>query len=214
MSEHHDHTAHGHGHKGHGSHSPGLHAPSGDAAAAYKRASETAQPDANREVVRIDVEAREAGWEFIPGVTTPAWTFNGQVPGPTIEARLGDVLEVRLTNRLSEPTLIHWHGLRVPAPMDGTDIVQHPVAPGGTFVYRFRLPDAGTFWYHSHANETVQMERGLYGALIVESLDRQRDPGVQHVRRRDDHRVDVRNAHARSPPRGGGRRRGSPHLER
>src|SRR5688572_31935013 len=64
MSEHHDHAAHSHGHKGHGSHGPGLHAPSGDAPAAYKRASETAQPDANREVVRIDVEAREAGWEF------------------------------------------------------------------------------------------------------------------------------------------------------
>jgi FtsP/CotA-like multicopper oxidase with cupredoxin domain len=171
MSEHHDHAAHSHGHKPHGSHSPGLHAPSGDAVAAYNRARETAQPDPNREVVRIDVEAREAGWEFLPGVTTPAWTFNGQVPGPTIEARVGDVLEVRLTNRLSEPTLIHWHGLRVPAPMDGTDIVQHPVAPGETFSYRFRLPDAGTFWYHSHANETVQMERGLYGALIVRGDD-------------------------------------------
>ena len=54
-----------------------------------------------------------------------------------------------------------------PAPMDGTDMVQHPVAPGETFTYRFVLPDAGTFWYHSHSNERVQMERGLYGALVV-----------------------------------------------
>jgi FtsP/CotA-like multicopper oxidase with cupredoxin domain len=51
--------------------------------------------------------------------------------------------------------------------MDGTDMVQRPVAPGETFTYRFRLPDAGTFWYHSHMNETVQLERGLYGALVV-----------------------------------------------
>lgn len=74
---------------------------------------------------------------------------------------------MRLTNRLAEPTTIHWHGLRLPAPLDGTGMVQRPVAPGETFVYRFRLPDAGTFWYHSHSNETVQMERGLHGALVV-----------------------------------------------
>jgi FtsP/CotA-like multicopper oxidase with cupredoxin domain len=95
------------------------------------------------------------------------WGFNGQVPGPTIEARVGDVLELHLTNSLSEPTTIHWHGLRIPAAMDGTDMVQNPIRPGETFVYRFRLPDAGTFWYHPHSNETVQLERGLYGALIV-----------------------------------------------
>jgi FtsP/CotA-like multicopper oxidase with cupredoxin domain len=64
--------------------------------------------------------------------------------------------------------MIHWHGLRIPAAMDGTDAVQKPVAPGEVFEYRFLLPDAGTFWYHSHQNETVQMERGMYGSLIVE----------------------------------------------
>src|SRR5436305_988140 len=83
--------------------------------------------------------------------------------GPVIEARVGDVVEVRLTNRLPEPTTIHWHGLRVPAAMDGTDMVQRPVLPGQTFTYRFRVPDAGTFWYHPHNNETVQLEKGLYG---------------------------------------------------
>lgn len=92
--------------------------------------------------------------------------FNGQVPGPTIEARVGDVLEIHLTNRLTEPTAIHWHGLRVPAAMDGTDMVQRPVALGETFIYRLELPDAGTFWYHPHTNATVQLERGLYGALV------------------------------------------------
>jgi FtsP/CotA-like multicopper oxidase with cupredoxin domain len=171
MTEHHEHADHGHAHHGHAAHGAGLHAPPPDAAAAHQRASEAAQPDPNRDVVRVDVEAREAEWDFILGVTTRVWGFNGQVPGPAIEARVGDVLEVHLTNRLAEPTLIHWHGLRVPAPMDGTDIVQTPVPPGGSFTYRFKLPDAGTFWYHSHVNETVQLERGLYGALVVRADD-------------------------------------------
>jgi FtsP/CotA-like multicopper oxidase with cupredoxin domain len=77
------------------------------------------------------------------------------------------VLEIHFTNRLPEPTTIHWHGLRIPAPMDGTEMVQTPVIPGETFTYRFRLPDAGTFWYHPHINEVEQLERGLYGAIVV-----------------------------------------------
>ena len=144
-----------------------LHAVAADAREAYARAYEAAVPDSGRSVVTIDLEAREAEWEFIPGRLTRAWTFNGQVPGPTLEARVDDVLEVRFTNRLPEPTTIHWHGLQIPAPMDGTDMVQHPIEPGESFTYRFRLPDAGTFWYHPHSNETVQLERGLYGAIVV-----------------------------------------------
>ncbi len=117
--------------------------------------------------VVIDLEARAADWEVAPGRTVRGWTFNGQVPGPTIEANVGDTLVVRLTNNLDEPTTIHWHGIRLPAAMDGTQVVQRLVEPGETFEYRFIVPDAGTFWYHSHHNETVQMERGLYGALVV-----------------------------------------------
>ncbi len=161
----HEGAAHGHAH-GHG-HGPVVHAVVADAQAAYARAYEAAVPDADRSVVAVDLEAGEADWEFTPGRATRIWGFNGQVPGPTIEARVGDVLEVRLTNRLPEPTVIHWHGLQLPAAMDGTDMVQRPVAPGDTFTYRFRLPDAGTFWYHPHSNEIVQLERGLYGAIIV-----------------------------------------------
>jgi FtsP/CotA-like multicopper oxidase with cupredoxin domain len=132
---------------------------------------ESAQPDEGRAVVRVDLEAREVDWEFVPGQRTRAWAFGGQVPGPTIEAQVGDVLEIRLINHLPEPTVVHWHGLRIPAAMDGTERVQRPIAPGETFTYRFRVPDAGTFWYHSHFNETVQLERGLYGALIVRAPD-------------------------------------------
>jgi FtsP/CotA-like multicopper oxidase with cupredoxin domain len=121
--------------------------------------------------VVIELEARAADWEIAPGRTLPCWTYNGQVPGPTIEARAGDTLVVRLKNSLAEPTLIHFHGLRVPAPMDGTQVVQTPVAPGESFEYRLTVPDAGTFWYHSHYNETVQVERGLYGAIVVRGAD-------------------------------------------
>jgi FtsP/CotA-like multicopper oxidase with cupredoxin domain len=167
MSDHHhDHATHDHGHD-HSAHGPVVHGAPDDARVAYTRAYEAAQSDPGRGVVSVQLEAAEVDWEFVPGHKTRAWGFNGQVPGPTIEARVGDVLEVRLTNRLPEPTTIHWHGLQIPAAMDGTDMVQHPIAPGETFTYRFKLPDAGTFWYHPHMNETVQLERGLYGAIIV-----------------------------------------------
>src|SRR4029453_2348460 len=96
-------------------------------------------------------------------------------PAPTRGPGVGDVLEVRLTNRLREPTTIHWHGLQIPAAMDGTDMVQHPIVPGEAFTYRFKLPDAGTFWYHPHSNEVVQLERGLYGAIVV------RGPNEPHL---------------------------------
>ena len=112
-------------------------------------------------------------------VTVAAWGFNGQIPGQAIQARVGDVLEVRFTNRLPEATTVHWHGLCIPAAMDGTDTVQQPVAPGATFTYRFRLPDAGTFWYHPHMHEPEQMERGLYGTLIVRGEDEPKLDGEQ-----------------------------------
>jgi FtsP/CotA-like multicopper oxidase with cupredoxin domain len=122
-------------------------------------------------VVEVNLEARECDWVIAPGKVVRAWGYNGAVPGPTIEASAGDTVVVRLKNNLPEPTTIHWHGIRLPVPMDGTESVQAPVAPGETFEYRFEVPDAGTFWYHSHSNETVQVERGLYGALVVRAHD-------------------------------------------
>jgi FtsP/CotA-like multicopper oxidase with cupredoxin domain len=119
----------------------------------------------------VELEAGRTAWEIRSGQTIDAYGYNGQVPGPVIEARAGEPLEIRFTNRLPEPTTIHWHGLRVPAAMDGTDDVQPLVQPGETFVYRFTPPDAGTFWYHPHTNETEQLEKGLYGALIVRGDD-------------------------------------------
>jgi FtsP/CotA-like multicopper oxidase with cupredoxin domain len=172
MSELHGKSAH----SGHSAHHAGHHHSAGhtlraDATSAYKKAFEAAQPAPGRSVIHLDIDARELDWEFKPGHKTRAWGFNGSIPGPVIQGQVGDVLEVRLTNHLPEPTAMHWHGLRIPAAMDGTDTVQMPVQPGETFTYRFRLPDAGTFWYHPHINETVQLERGLYGAVLVRADD-------------------------------------------
>ena len=117
--------------------------------------------------VHVTLEARETEWDLGNGRRVVAWGYQGMVPGPMIVAYVGDTLVVHLINHLPEPTVIHWHGIRLPSSMDGTDSVQLLVQPGATFEYRFVVPDAGTFWYHSHHDETVQIERGLYGALIV-----------------------------------------------
>jgi FtsP/CotA-like multicopper oxidase with cupredoxin domain len=122
-------------------------------------------------VVSIELDAQEVAWEFAPGRSITGFAYNGEVPGPAIEANVGDTIEVRLTNNLPEATMVHWHGIRLPAEMDGTGAVQRAVEPGDTFTYRFVVPDAGTFWYHSHHNETEQIERGLYGPLIVRGAD-------------------------------------------
>lgn len=126
-------------------------------------------------VVEYKFEASEFQWEIAPGKSIKAWGFNQQVPGPIIKAKRGDTVVVKLKNGLSEPTMIHWHGIKLPAAMDGTDIAQKPVEPGEEFEYRFNVDDAGSFWYHSHHNETVQMERGMYGAIVVED---ENDPVV------------------------------------
>jgi FtsP/CotA-like multicopper oxidase with cupredoxin domain len=118
-------------------------------------------------VVEYNLHAGRFNWEIAPGKIIEAWGFNNQLPGPVLEANAGDTLVVRVTNDLEESTIVHWHGIRIPAVMDGTGMVQKPIEPGETFEYRFVVPEAGTFWYHSHQNETIQMERGLYGALIV-----------------------------------------------
>jgi FtsP/CotA-like multicopper oxidase with cupredoxin domain len=118
--------------------------------------------------IEYNLIASEFKWDIAPGKTIEAWGFNERVPGPVLKASVGDTLVIRITNNLKEPTMIHWHGLRIPASMDGTGAVQKPIEPGEIFEYRFVVPDAGTFWYHSHFNETIQVERGMYGALIVE----------------------------------------------
>ncbi|MBM3568747.1 MAG: multicopper oxidase family protein, partial [Alphaproteobacteria bacterium] len=100
---------------------------------------------------------------------TEVWAYDGQVPGPVLRFRQGQRLALRLDNRLPEPTTIHWHGLRLPIDMDGVPGISQPsVAPGAAFDYAFDLKDAGTYWYHPHANSGAQLGRGLAGALIVD----------------------------------------------
>ncbi|MGD9724331.1 MAG: multicopper oxidase family protein [Pirellulales bacterium] len=97
------------------------------------------------------------------------WAYNGQVPGPMLRVRLGETIRAVFTNKLPQPTTVHWHGVRLPNAMDGVPgVTQSPVAPGETFVYEFTPKDAGTFWFHPHLRSSEQVERGLFGVLIVE----------------------------------------------
>lgn len=118
--------------------------------------------------------------ELVPGHRTSVWAYGGQAPGLELRARQGDWLRVRFINRLPEPSTIHWHGIRLPLEMDGVPYVsQLPVLPGEYFDYRFRVPDAGSFWYHPHTASGEQLGRGLVGPLIVE----EREPtGFRHER--------------------------------
>lgn len=118
--------------------------------------------------VYYELTASEFDWSISDEKKIKAWGFNNQFPGPVLKAKKGDTLIVKVKNKLNEPTVIHWHGIRLPSSMDGTAETQKPIMPGEEFEYRFLVPDAGSFWYHSHHNEKWQMERGMYGALIVE----------------------------------------------
>ncbi len=123
--------------------------------------------DPSEDVVEVSLEAKVADVELAPGRIVSMWTYNGLLPGPRIEARAGNTVRIRFKNSLAEATTIHWHGIRVPAAMDGVPAVQSPIAPGATFTYEFVAPDAGTFWYHPHVRSHEQVERGLYGAFVV-----------------------------------------------
>jgi FtsP/CotA-like multicopper oxidase with cupredoxin domain len=124
-------------------------------------------PDPN--VLEINLEAKISDIEFRPGQKTPAWTYNGTVPGPLLRAKVGDRLIVHFKNSLPEATSIHWHGVRVPNDMDGAPgATQAPIEPGAEFRYEFTLRDAGTFWYHPHIDSSAQVGRGLYGAIVVD----------------------------------------------
>jgi zinc transporter ZupT len=108
-------------------------------------------------------------WEVAPGIVVQAWTYNGTVPGPTLHVRAGDRVRVIFTNHLPEPTTIHWHGIEVGADMDGVPgFSQDAVQPGKTFTYEFTANDSGTYIYHTHFDDFVQLDRGLYGAVIVD----------------------------------------------
>jgi FtsP/CotA-like multicopper oxidase with cupredoxin domain len=110
--------------------------------------------------------------EMAPGMIARLWGYNGQSPGPTIEAVEGDKVRIFVTNRLPEHTTIHWHGQLLPCGMDGVGGLTQPhIKPGKTFVYEFELKKSGTFMYHPHADEMVQMAMGMMGFFVVHPRD-------------------------------------------
>lgn len=118
--------------------------------------------------------------EFAPGLTAECWGYEGGTPGPTIEAVEGDRLRIYVTNRLPEPTTVHWHGLVLPNGMDGVSgLNQRPIPPGETFVYEFELRHPGTYMYHPHHDEMTQIALGMVGMFIVHPR-RPRGPRVDH----------------------------------
>lgn len=122
-------------------------------------------------ILEVNLAARARMVPLADGNETAMLNYNDQLPGPLLHVRQGDRLIVHFTNEMDEETTIHWHGLRIPDTMDGSPMIQTPVPPGGTFTYDFVLPDAGTYWYHTHAHQIQQFEKGLYGAIVVHEKD-------------------------------------------
>src|SRR5687768_17549581 len=110
--------------------------------------------------------------EFAPGLVVDCWGYNGQTPGPTIEAVEGDRVRILVTNKLPEVTSIHWHGLLLPNGMDGVAGLNQPhIPPGETWAYEFTLRQHGTQMYHPHSDEMLQMAMGMMGFFVIHPRD-------------------------------------------
>ena len=102
----------------------------------------------------------------ITGKKAVATAINGQIPGPTLVWQEGDTITLHVTNHLKRSSSIHWHGIILPAPMDGVPGISYKgIAPGETFTYRFKVRQHGTYWYHSHSG--YQEQTGMYGAIVI-----------------------------------------------
>jgi multicopper oxidase len=107
-----------------------------------------------------------AGEVDLGGPVKRTWSYDGMVPGPLLRVTKGDTVRVTFTSRIPQPTTVHWHGVSLRNDMDGTLVTQQPIQPGGSFTYQFRAAEPGTYWYHPHVG--VQLDRGLYGMLIID----------------------------------------------
>ena len=119
--------------------------------------------------VRVQLTARRGRVSVPGGRALEGYTVNGTSPGPTIRAHQGDLVEVTFVNEsVADGATLHWHGIDVPNAADGVaGVTQDAVPVGGRFVYRFVAKDAGTYWYHSHQMSHEQVERGLFGAVVI-----------------------------------------------
>jgi CopA family copper-resistance protein len=128
------------------------------------RAATTAPKDLSGTEFNLTVEETPVNFTGRPRMAT---TINGTIPGPTLRWRLGDTVTLRVANRLAVDTSIHWHGILLPYQMDGVPGISFPgIRPGETFVYRFKVAQTGTYWYHSHSG--MQEQTGMYGAIIID----------------------------------------------
>ncbi|MBA2811391.1 multicopper oxidase family protein [Streptomyces sp. KM273126] len=150
----------------------GGHHGGGESAAAGGTTSVTALtgPRDERPDRRFTLVAAEKTVRLASGRTVRAWAFDGQLPGPTLRVRQGELVEVTVRNELPRANVaVHWHGVDVPNAEDGVPgVTQNAIRPGGTHVYRFRPDESGTHWYHSHQQTSVQQMKGLFGALIID----------------------------------------------
>ena len=136
----------------------------------------------NQGVKEFHLVAEPVVREMAPGFKAHLWGYNGQSPGPTIEVVEGDRVRIFVTNKLGELHSVHWHGQRLPNGMDGvTGLTQPGIPPGKTFVYEFVARRPGTFMYHPHADEMVQMAMGMYGFWVTHP--RARHPLIDEVDR-------------------------------
>lgn len=120
----------------------------------------------------FNLTAEEVEWEVEPGVIEKGRGYNGMIPGPIIRATEGETVRINVTNKLTESTAVHWHGLFVPFLQDGVGgLTQDPIKPGETFTYEFTLRNSGTHMYHAHHNSADQVNRGLIGPFIIDPKD-------------------------------------------
>jgi len=109
---------------------------------------------------------------IIDGKEVRMMGYNGQMPGPIIKVKQGEIAYIEFTNNLDMETTVHWHGIRLKNEFDGVPgVTQNPVLPGESFMYEINFKDEGVYWYHPHIREDYQQELGLYGNIIVEPIE-------------------------------------------
>jgi len=128
-----------------------------------------AEIEPNGEIKEFDLRANETTLSLVDGVGFQGFAYNDQAPGPIWRVEKGNTLRINFNNELPQETTIHFHGIRVPNAMDGVPgVTQDPIQPGESFVYEFTPKDAGTYWFHPHVRSSEQIEKGLYGVIVVE----------------------------------------------